>query len=74
MSPAPGDELVPAADDVPRTEVVRANAEEDLPESLVARLAAEMATAWRRGERPLVEEFLTRRSDLPSCRAASTAR
>jgi hypothetical protein len=32
--------------------------------TLQERLAAEMTQRWRRGERPLVEEFLARQTDL----------
>lgn len=38
---------------------------------LAARLAGEMAAAWRRGERPRAEEFLARHAELSSCPEAA---
>jgi hypothetical protein len=39
-------------------------------ETRVARLAEEMAQAWRRGERPGIEEFLARSPELAEVPAA----
>ncbi len=64
------DAPAPSPDEIPRTEVVPVGAARDLPEAVVVRLAQAMAAAWRRGERPLAEEFLACHRDLRGNRVA----
>jgi serine/threonine protein kinase len=63
MNPSPHPEWPDAEDPTPTVATARAPHWESAG-ALVARLASEMAAAWRRGQRPAVEEFLARDSAL----------